>query len=317
MKRTSFLKKTKTFDSPLLILNSQFLILLAVILLSGCNRNKHQADASGVFEAKEIIISAKGSGEIMYFNVEEGQMVETFEALGYIDTTQLYLKKLQLEINTKAIKNQFVDISKQTAALEQQIATAKTEKSRIENLLKSEAATPKQLDDINAQIATLEKQLEATKTSMQQSNSGVEDTKSGVAVQIAQINDQIKNSIIRSPITGTILTKYAEQGELAVQGRPLFKVADMNNMFLRAYITASQLTELKIGQQVKVFSDMGKSDRREYQGTVTWISDKAEFTPKTIQTRDERANLVYMVKIAVKNDGYIKKGMYGELKIDN
>jgi len=317
MKRTSFLKKTKTFDSPLLILNSQFLILLAVISLLSCDSSKRQADASGVFETKEIIISAKGSGEIMYFNVEEGQMVETFEALGYIDTTQLYLKKLQLEINTKAIKNQFVDISKQTAALEQQIATAKTEKSRIENLLKSEAATPKQLDDINAQIATLEKQLEATKTSMQQSNSGVEDTKSGVAVQIAQINDQIKNSIIRSPITGTILTKYAEQGELAVQGRPLFKVADMNNMFLRAYITASQLTELKIGQQVKVFSDMGKSDRREYQGTVTWISDKAEFTPKTIQTRDERANLVYMVKIAVKNDGYIKKGMYGELKIDN
>jgi len=136
-------------------------------------------------------------------------------------------------------------------------------------------------------------------------------------VQIAQINDQIKNSIIQSPITGTILSKYAEQGELAVQGRPLFKVADMNNMFLRAYITASQLTELKIGQQVKVFSDMGKSDRREYQGTVTWISDKAEFTPKTILTKDERANLVYAVKILVKNDGYIKKGMYGELRIDN
>ena len=291
------------------------LVLLAVVLLTACNSNKHQADASGVFETKEIIVSAKGSGEIMYFNIEEGQTVEAFEAFGYIDTTQLYLKKMQLEINSKAIKNQFVDINKQTAALEQQIATAKTEKKRIENLLKSEAATPKQLDDINAQIATLERQLEAAKTSMQQSNSGVEDTKSGVAVQIAQINDQIKNSIIQSPITGTILTKYAEAGELAVQGRPLFKVADMNTMYLRAYITASQLTELKIGQQVKVFSDMGKSDRREYQGTVTWISDKAEFTPKTIQTRDERANLVYAVKIAVKNDGYIKKGMYGEIKL--
>ena len=285
--------------------------------LVACNSNKHQADASGVFETKEIIISAKGSGEIMHFNVEEGQTVEAFEVLGYIDTTQLYLKRLQLEMNAKAIKNQFVDISKQTAALEQQIATAKTEKARIENLLKSEAATPKQLDDINAQIAMLEKQLEATKISMQQSNSGVEDTKSGVAVQIAQINDQIKNSIIQSPITGTVLTKYAEAGELAIQGKPLFKIADMSNMFLRAYITASQLTELKIGQQIRVFSDMGKSDRREYQGTVTWISDKAEFTPKTIQTRDERANLVYAVKILVKNDGYIKKGMYGELRIDN
>jgi len=308
---------TKKKNSQFTIHNSQFLILLAIISLSGCNSGKNQADASGVFETKEIIVSAKGGGEIMYFNIEEGQTVEAFEILGYIDTTQLYLKRLQLEMNAKAIKNQFVDISKQTAALEQQIATARTEKARIESLLKSEAATPKQLDDINAQIATLEKQLEATKTSMQQSNSGVEDTKSGVAVQIAQINDQIKNSIIQSPIAGTILTKYAEQGELAIQGRPLFKVADMNNMFLRAYITASQLTELKIGQQVKVFSDMGKSDRREYQGTVTWISDKAEFTPKTIQTRDERANLVYAVKVLVKNDGYIKKGMYGELRIEN
>jgi len=313
-KEVTILKKR---NSQFLILNSQFLILLAIISLSSCNSSKRQADASGVFETKEIIISAKGSGEIMYFNVEEGQTVEALTILGYIDTTQLYLKKLQLEMNAKAIKNQLVDINKQTAALEQQIATAKTEKTRIESLLKSEAATPKQLDDINAQIATLEKQLEATKISMQQSNSGVEDTKSSVAVQIAQVNDQIKNSIIQSPITGTILTKYVEQGELAVQGRPLFKVADMNNMFLRAYITASQLTELKIGQQVRVFSDMGKSDRREYQGTVTWISDKAEFTPKTILTKDERANLVYAVKVLVKNDGYIKKGMYGELRIEN
>ena len=306
-------------NCQLSIVNYQLVILLVILLFSGCNGNKNQADASGVFETKEIIISAKGSGEIRCFNVEEGQTVKATDILGYIDTTQLYLKKLQLEINAKAMKNQFVDINKQTAAIEQQIATAKKEKARIENLLKSEAATTKQLDDINAQIATLEKQLDATKTSMQQSNSGVEDTKSGVAVQIAQIDDQIKNSIIQSPINGTILTKYAEAGELAIQGKVLFKVADMSNMFLRAYITASQLTELKIGQQVKVFSDMGKSDRREYQGTVTWISDKAEFTPKTILTKDERANLVYAVKILVKNDGFIKKGMYGEvqLTIDN
>jgi len=303
--------KARKRGFQLLILNSQFFILL----LAACNSNKNQADASGVFETKEIIISAKGSGEIICFDVEEGQTVEAFEILGCIDTTQLHLKKLQLEMNAKAIKNQWVDIHKQTAALEQQIETAKTEKARIESLLKSEAATPKQLDDINAQIATLEKQLEATKTSMQQSNSGVEDTQSGVAVQIAQIDDQIKNYMILAPITGTILAKYAETGELAIQGKPLFKIADMNDMYLRAYITASQLTELKTGQTVTVYSDMGKSDRREYQGTVTWISDKAEFTPKTIQTRDERANLVYAVKIAVKNDGYIKKGMYGELRI--
>ena len=296
--------------------NFQFVILFAVVL-TACNGNKNQADASGVFETKEIIISAKGSGEIMHFNIEEGQTVKASDVLGCIDTTQLYLKKLQLEISAKAIKNQFVDIYKQTAALEQQIATAKTERARIVNLLKSSAATTKQLDDINSQIAVLQKQLEATKTSMQQSNSGIEDNKSGVAVQIAQINDQIKNSIIQSPIDGTILTKYAEAGELAIQGKPLFKVADMNNMFLRAYITASQLTELKIGQRVTVFSDMGKSAHREYQGTVTWVSDKAEFTPKTNLTKDERANLVYAVKILVRNDGYVKKGMYGELRIEN
>ena len=308
----------KRNNSQFSILNSQFsILLLAVVLLAGCNSKKQQADASGVFETKEIIISAKGSGEIMYFNVEEGQKVKAFETFGYIDTTQLYLKKLQLEINAKAIKNQFVDIYKQTAALEQQIATAKTEKTRIENLLKSEAATPKQLDDMNAQIAVLEKQLEAAKTSMQQSNSGVEDTKSSVSVQIAQINDQIKNSIIQSPIDGTILAKYAEQGELAMPGKVLFKVADMENMYLRVYITAEQLSDMKVGQAVSVFADHGKSEQKQYAGTVTWISDKAEFTPKTILTKNERANLVYAVKVLVQNDGYIRKGMYGELRIKN
>ena len=290
-------------------------VLIISALLIACNRKNHQADASGVFEAKEILVSAKGSGEIFAFDLEEGQKVVAFEPLGYIDTTQLYLKKLQLRLNAKAVKNQFVDISKQTAALEQQIATAKTEKKRIENLLKSEAATTKQLDDINSQIAVLEKQLEATKISMQQANSGVSDTESGVVVQIAQLNDQIKNSIIQSPITGTILTKYAEQGELAMPGKVLFKVADMENVYLRVYITADQLTNIKTGQQVSVFTDQGKSEQKKYDGTITWISDKAEFTPKTILTKNERASLVYAVKVLVKNDGYLKKGMYGEIKL--
>jgi len=304
----SHLKKQKW---ALLIINCSLLIVFA------CNRNQHQADASGVFEAKEILVSAKGSGEIFAFNLEEGQQVVALEPLGYIDTTQLYLKKLQLKLNAKAVKNQLIDISKQTAALEQQIATAKTEKKRIENLLKSEAATPKQLDDINAQIAVLEKQLEAAKTSMQQANSGVSDTESSVAVQIAQINDQIKNSIIQSPINGTVLTKYAEQGELAMPGKVLFKVADMENIFLRVYITADQLTNVRTDQQVTVFADYGKLEQKKYEGTITWISDKAEFTPKTILTKNERASLVYAVKVLVKNDGYLRKGMYGELTINN
>ena len=285
------------------------------VLLPACNRNNNQADASGVFEAKEIMVSAKGNGEILSFNIEEGQNVVALEPLGYIDTTQLYLKKLQLQLSAKALKNQTVDISTQTAALQQQIATAQTEKKRIENLLKSEAATTKQLDDINSQIAVLEKQLDATKTSMKQANSGVADTENSVAIQIAQIDDQIKNSIIQSPITGTVLTKYAEQGELAMQGKVLFKVADMENIYLRVYVTAEQLTDVKIGQEVAVYADQGKSEQKQYSGIITWISDKAEFTPKTILTKDERASLVYAVKILVKNDGYIRKGMYGELRI--
>jgi len=296
------------------LVNKLAVFFIVSILLSGCNRNNYQADASGVFEAKEIIVSANGSGEILAFNVEEGQKIIAFEPLGYIDTVQLYLKKLQLEVSAKSVKNQFVDISKQTAALEQQIATAKTEKKRIENLLKSEAATTKQLDDINAQIIILEKQLDATKTSMQQNNTGVFDAKSSVTIQIAQIDDQIKKSLIKSPINGTILTKYAEQGELAMPGKVLFKVADMENMYLRVYITAEQLTDVKIGQQVAVFADCGKLEQKKYIGKITWISDKAEFTPKTILTKNERASLVYAVKILVKNDGYIRKGMYGEVK---
>jgi hypothetical protein len=285
------------------------------VLLPACNRNNNQADASGVFEAKEIMVSAKGNGEIISFNIEEGQNVVALEPLGYIDTTQLHLKKLQLQLNAKVVKNQKVDISTQTAALQQQIATAQTEKKRIENLLKSEAATTKQLDDINSQIAVLEKQLDATKTSMRQANSGVVDTENSVAIQIAQIDDQIKNSIIQSPITGTVLTKYAEQGELAMQGKVLFKVADMENIYLRVYITAEQLTSVKTGQEVAVYADHGKSEQKQYSGIITWISDKAEFTPKTILTKDERASLVYAVKILVKNDGYIRKGMYGEIQL--
>ena len=312
----SILKHQNRNNCQLSIVNCQlFAVVMLSVLLLACTGKKHQADASGVFEAKEVLVSAKGSGEILAFNLEEGQQVVAFEPLGYIDTTQLYLKKLQLQLSAKAVKNQSVDISKQTAALEQQIETAKTEKKRIENLLKSEAATPKQLDDINAQISVLEKQLEASKTSMTQANSGVSDTESSMAVQIAQINDQIKNSIIQSPINGTILTKYAEQGELAMPGKVLFKVADMENIFLRVYVTADQLTNVKTGQQVTVLADQGKSEQKKYDGTITWISDKAEFTPKTILTKNERASLVYAVKILVKNDGYLRKGMYGEVKI--
>ena len=207
-----------------------------------------------------------------------------------------------------------MDINKQIAATREQISKAEYEKKRTENLLKENAATQKQIDDIDSQIAVLQKQLEAQISTLQRGNASVTEESSAYEIQVAQLEDQLNKCRISSPINGTVLAKYAETGELAISGKPLFKVADIQNMFLRAYITADQLSQLKLGDKVKVFSDLGDDDRREYEGVITWISDKSEFTPKTIQTRDERANLGYAIKIAVKNDGYLKIGMYGEIK---
>jgi len=296
-------------------MKNSFFVIGIVLILSACANKDGQFDASGVFEATEVMVSAQANGELLMFNVMEGQRVDANAPLGYIDTTQLYLRKMQLLANINAVESRQYNVSRQIAAIRHQIATQKTEQKRFENLVHSNAANQKQLDDINAQIVLLEKQLEAQTETLENNNRSVSGERSGLAMQIAQIDDQIKRSIVASPICGTVLSKYAEQGELATQGRTLLKVADIENMKLRVYITADQLTTLKIGQQVKVYADRGKSDRTEYAGTVIWISDKAEFTPKTIQTRDERANLVYAVKIAVKNDGYIKKGMYGEMRI--
>ncbi len=298
------------------IISTFIYMLCTILLLSACNNQNGEYDASGIFEATEVIVSSQGNGELMEFNIMEGQKVEAGKQVGYVDTIQLYLKKMQLLANIKSVGSREYNVSKQVASIQQQIATQKNEQKRYENLIKSNAATQKQLDDINAQIALLEKQLIAQKETLENNNRGISEESSGLEIQIAQIEDQIKKSIISSPINGTVLSKYAEQGELATQGRVLFKVADIANMNLRVYITADQLTSLKIGQQVKVCADIGRSDRKEYPGTVIWISDKAEFTPKTIQTRDERANLVYAVKVAFKNDGFIKKGMYGEIKIN-
>ncbi|MDR2920840.1 MAG: HlyD family efflux transporter periplasmic adaptor subunit [Tannerella sp.] len=293
-----------------------FVIGIAAAILTSCGNGNRTYDASGVFEATEVIVSAKNTGELVQFDIQEGQDLEAGKQIGCIDTTQLYLKKVQLLANMKAVDSRHYNVSKQIASIQQQIATQKTEQKRYENLVRSNAANQKQLDDVNAQITLLEKQLVAQTETLENNNRSVSGESMGLEAQVAQIEDQIRKSIISSPINGTVLSKYAEQGELAAQGRTLFKVADIDDMKLRVYITADQLTSLKIGQQVKVYADQGKSDRKEYPGTITWISDKAEFTPKTIQTRNERANLVYAVKITVKNDGYIKKGMYGEIKIN-
>lgn len=302
--------------------------LFAFLLLTSCGSKDDDYDATGVFETTEVIVPAKGTGEIMSLNVEEGQDVRKGEELGCIDMTQLSLKRKQLDAskaqvnaNKTATDSHVLDLNKQVASVRQQIANQQRELNRYQGLLKDGAATQKQVDDIRYQISVLQKQLAATQEQIDASNrsfreqgAGLEAQSSGVDAQSAQVDDQIKNSVIASPISGTILAKYAEQGEYAVPGKALFKVANVKDMKLRAYITADQLTGIKIGQKVKVYSDVGKKGRKAYKGIVTWISDKAEFTPKTIQTRDERANLVYAVKISVKNDGLIKRGMYGDVK---
>ncbi|MCD7935633.1 MAG: HlyD family efflux transporter periplasmic adaptor subunit [Tannerellaceae bacterium] len=294
----------------------KYLIITGVLLFSmgACHNKGLEYDASGVFEVTEVIVSSQGNGEILQFQLMEGDLLEANQVVGLIDTTQLYLRKIQLEASKESIKNKKTTPSTQIAALQQQIETQKTEQRRYENLIALNAANQKQLDDINAQIQLLERQLAAQYETVNNTNSSLTEEGSSLVAQIAQLQDQINKSVITSPIKGTVLAKYVEQGELAVEGKALFKVADVETMYLRAYITASQLTMIKTGQEVQVYSDLGESDSRMYNGKITWISDKAEFTPKTIQTRDERANLVYAVKIEVRNDGYIKKGMYGEVK---
>lgn len=290
-----------------------FLIVVSVFFIS-CNDKGESYDASGTFEATTIIVSSEVSGKILGFDIEEGQALKANQNVGYIDSIQLYLRKKQLEKSIQAIKSRHPEIQKQIAVFEQQITTQKSEKKRIENLLKANAANQKQLDDINAYIALLEKQLVAQKSALTITSKGLDEDVLTLEVQIEQLNDQLKKCQIINPIDGVVLVKYTEPNELAMPGKVLYKIADLENMIFRAYITSNQLTKIKIGQSVNVFADFG-DEKREYAGKVQWISSKSEFTPKTIQTQDERANLVYAVKIAVKNDEYLKIGMYGQVKL--
>jgi HlyD family secretion protein len=286
-----------------------------MLSLVSCSGSKIESDASGTFEATEVIVSAEAAGKILSFTAEEGTALEAGQPVGVIDSTQLYLRKKQLLANTKAVESRRPEISKQIASLQQQIATQKTEKRRFENLVKAGAANQKQLDDINSGLALLERQLVAQQSSLSTSDRGLMEDASALKAQIDQLNDQLAKCRIVNPMRGTVLTKYVEANEVATQGKPLYKIADTQNMKLRAYITNAQLSQVKLGQTVKVYIDKGDNDSKEYVGKIEWISDKAEFTPKTIQTKDERANLVYAVNIAVKNDGLIKIGMYGEVKL--
>lgn len=287
---------------------------LLVLLAASCVEGNKAYDASGVFESTEVTVSAEGNGKILSLDLQEGDRLEAGQIVGCIDTVQLHLSEIQLEASRRAVGSGRLDISRQIAALESQIGKQRQELDRFTKLEKAGASNRKQVEDIQAQIETLERQLAAQKESLNSSNRNVSGQADALEAQIEQIRDRIRKCVITSPVAGTVLAKHSEAGEFAALGRALFKVADIDNIRLRAYITADQLTTLKLGQQVRVFADQGSSGRKEYAGTLIWISDKAEFTPKTIQTRDERANLVYAVKIAVENDGLIKLGMYGDIK---
>lgn len=278
--------------------------------LTACS-DKDNYDATGSFEATEVTISAEYTGQLLDFTIEEGDTIKQGQQIGAIDSMQLYLKKLQLRKNQKATKSNQPDITAQAASINQQIAHLQTEKKRIENLLKDGASTKKALDDVNAQIRISEGQLTALKSTLQKNTQSINESSSAIAVQIAAIDDQLKHCRITSPIAGTILNKYMENGEYATMGRQLVRVADLQNMYLRAYFTSEQLANIELGQEVNVTADYGNGKNYTYKGKVTWISAESEFTPKNIQTSDTRGNNVYAVKIAVKNDGNLKIGVFG------
>ena len=285
------------------------------LLVSSCGTSDKEFDATGIFEATEVTVSAEATGRLMTFDVTEGSRVNADRQVGLIDTIQLQLKAEQVGATRESFANQRPNVQAQVAAMRQQLVKAQLERTRTAALLKDGAATRKQMDDADNAVRVLKSQLEAQVSMLNNSARSLNSQMSGADIQRYQVLDQLKKCHITSPITGTILEKYAERGEFAVIGKPLFKVADVDQMYLRAYITSAQLAKVKVGQRVKVFSDYSTDTRKSYDGTVTWISSRAEFTPKTILTDDERADLVYAVKIAVKNDGYIKIGMYGEVKL--
>jgi HlyD family secretion protein len=288
-------------------------LALATFLIA-CSNGNGNFDATGTFEADEVIVSSEAMGKLLMFDVEEGSFLKQNQIVGVVDTTQLYLKKKQLQANIRAVLVKQPDIPTQLAAIQEEIATAEREKKRIENLVESNAATTKQLDDINSQLDVLNKQYDATKSSLTISKQGIQSETLPLIAQVEQIQDQINKSIITNPIDGIVLTRYAMQDEITSNGKALYKIANLSEMILRAYINGDQLDQIKLDQKVKVYVDKGNGDQKELEGEIYWISSKAEFTPKTIQTKDERANLVYAIKVRVKNDGYIKIGMYGEVK---
>ena len=333
-----------------------FLLASLAFIMASCGEDKRDYDATGTFEATEVTVSAESSGQLISFNIAEGQLLDGGITVGQIDSRQLTLKlaqlatsndqlvathgqldanKRQLAANRQATASKQLDLKKQVASIRQQIANQQREHQRFSELLRDGAVPRKQVDDIDYQIQVLQKQLAATEEQIASQNAALAEQNKGIAAQIdginsqqagvsaqqagvraqqAQLDDQIAHTFVKSPLSGTVLEKYAEQGEFVSIGKPLFKIADTKRMFMRAYITSEQLKDLRLGQKVKVMADYGNGQKKQYNGVVTWISSRSEFTPKTIVTDNERADLVYAVKVQFQNDGYVKIGMYGEVK---
>lgn len=283
------------------------------LVLNACGRKERQYDATGVFEATETTVYAEQTGALLTFNVEEGDTVGRNREVGLIDTTQLWLKMKQAEAMKSVYQSQKPEQEKQIAVTRQQLAKAKQDQQRYKELVADGAAPAKMLDDANSQVEVLQRQLDAQLSSLRVNTNALDKQMATTDVQAEQLRDQIRKCHILVPAKGTVIEKYVERGEFVSAGKPLFKMADTENMFIRAYVTSAQLENIKTGQKATVFADYGNGGKKEYEGRVTWISSRSEFTPKTILTDDERADLVYAVKVAIKGDGYVKMGMYGEV----
>ena len=304
------------------------LLLFITVTLFGCAGSKIKFDAQGVFESEEVMVASELPGKLVFFNINEGDSLIQNQIVAKIDTSNLLLQKAQLAASISALSQKLMDVAPQIELLKNQIEVQQTqlknlnyEKNRIENLLKSDAATKKQFDDIVFQIESLEKQIQVTKQQIkvQQSTVGTQNRSvlsesDPLQKRMDQIQDLINKSNISNPINGVVLTTYVRSGEIVGAGKPLYKIANLETLTLRVYVSGDQLSSIKIGQTVKVLVDKNKDEYTELSGKIAAIASKAEFTPKTIQTKDERANLVYAVKVLVKNDGLLKIGMYGEVK---
>ncbi|HPW97333.1 MAG TPA: HlyD family efflux transporter periplasmic adaptor subunit [Flavobacterium sp.] len=286
------------------------LIILIALTLFSCNKSDNEADAFGNFEATEITISAEANGKIEFLNLEEGDVLQENAIVGQIDTIQLYLNKQQLLASKNTIYSKSTNVLSQRNVLNEQLKTTLIEQKRIQNMFSESAATKRQVDEVNGKVSVLKQQMQSVETQ----NAPIINEVKSIDVQIEKINDQLKKSKIINPVSGTVLAKYAEPNEITAFGKPLYKIANLNEMTLRVYFSETQLASIKVGQEVNVTID-DKDGTKPYKGKISWISSSAEFTPKIIQTKEERVNLVYAVKVIVKNDGALKIGMPAEVKL--